>query len=116
MDCMPNRENYITKGYRNEVLKLVLLSHLCKKEGYPYDLFKKMQKRKIGFLRGVVKSDFYNALNSLEKHGYIKGKMIVRGSHARKNYAMTTDGRRIVKAAKIAMLKSLVDVTRMMRE
>jgi len=115
MDCMPGKENYITKGYRNEVLKLVLLGYLCKKEGYPYDLFKRMQKRKIGFLRGVVKSDFYNALNSLEKHGYIKGKMVVRGSHARKNYTMTADGKRIVKAARMAMVKSLGDITRMMK-
>jgi DNA-binding PadR family transcriptional regulator len=111
---MPDKENYITRGYRNEVLKLILLRHLSEKEGYPYDLFKKMQKRKIWFLRGVVKSDFYNALNSLEKHGYIKGKIIIRGSHARKNYTVTADGRRIVKAAKMAMIKSLGDITRMM--
>jgi DNA-binding PadR family transcriptional regulator len=111
---MLNKENYITKGYRNEVLKLVLLTHLSRKEGYPYDLFKKMQSRKIWFLRGVVKSDFYNALNSLEKHGYIKGKIIIRGSHARKNYTVTAEGKRMLKAAKIAMIKSLVDVTRMM--
>ena len=111
---MLNKEDYITRGYRNEVLKIALLGYLCKKEGYPYDLFKKMQKREIWFLRGVVRSDFYNALNSLEKHGYIKGKIVVKGSRTRKNYTITVNGKKIIKAAKMAMIKSLGDITRMM--
>ncbi len=113
---MSTKENYITKGYRNEVLKLVLLSYLSKKQGYPYDLFKKMQRGKDWFLHGLTKSDLYNALNSLEKHGYIKGKITVSASHARKNYTVTASGRKIVKAAKKAMITSLGDIIKTMGE
>ncbi len=113
---MPNNENYISRGYRNEVLKIILLSHLSRKEEYPYALFKVIQKRKVWFLRGVTKSDLYNALNSLEKHEYIKSKTIVRGTHARKNYTLTPEGKRIVKAWKMAMIKSFAEIVKMMSE
>ncbi len=113
---MQDDENYLSKGYRNEVLKVILLSHLCRKEGYPYELLKAIQEKKIWFLRGVVKSDLYNALNSLEKHGYIRSKVVLKGAVARKNYTLTPEGKKIVREMKIAMLKSFGGIIKMIKE
>ena len=113
---MQDRESNIVRGYRNEILKMILLSLLIKNGSYPYALLKAIQKKRMWFLRNVVKNDVYNALSSMEKQGYIKSKMAFADSSARKNYKITPKGRRIIKAARITMLNSFGDIAKMIKE
>ena len=106
----------LSKGFKNEVLKVIILSHLSRQEGYPYALLKAIQNKKIWILQGVVKSDLYNTMNSLEKQGFIKSKTLMKGAVARKNYTLTSKGKKIVNASKRAMMRSFGEVIKMMRE
>jgi DNA-binding PadR family transcriptional regulator len=64
----------------------------------------------------VVKSDLYNTMNSLEKQGFIKGRTVMKGAVARKNYLLTPKGRKIECASKRMMARSFGEVIKMMRE
>ena len=109
-------ENTLNRGLQNEILKVMLLIHLSRHPGYPYALLKAVRSRRIWMLQGVVKSDLYNTMNSLEKQGFIKSKAILAGAVARKNYALTPKGRKVVHASKKAMIRSFGEVAKMIRE
>ena len=113
---MANTSRSLNKGLKNEILKVILLNHLNRHEGYPYALLKAMQTKRIWFLQGMVKSDLYNSINSLEKQGFIKSRTVMKGAVARKNYALTPKAKKIVKASKLAMVRSFGEVIKMMRE
>lgn len=113
---MRGNESGIIRGYRNEILKVILLNNLVRSDEYPYALLKALQKKKIWFLQNVTKNDVYNALSSMEKQGYIKSKIKTEGSSVRKNYKVTPEGKKIVKTARMAMLDSFRDVAKMIKE
>jgi len=55
-------------------------------------------------------------MNSLEKQGFIKGRTVMKGAVARKNYLLTPKGRKIECASKRMMARSFGEVIKMMRE
>jgi DNA-binding PadR family transcriptional regulator len=113
---MADENKFLSKVFQNEVLKVIILVHLSRHEGYPYALLKAVQNKKVWILQGVVKSDLYNTMNSLEKQGFIRSRTTMKGAVARKNYVLTPKGRRIVSASRRAMARSFNEVIEMMRE
>ena len=104
------------KGLRNEMLKIILLNHLSRHAGYPYELLKAIEGRKVFMFKGLTKNDLYNAIASLEKQGFIKSKIVMKGAQAQKHYLHTAKGKKIVLASRKQMIKSFREVTKMMKE
>lgn len=109
-------EPTISKGLRNEMLKIILLNHLSRHAGYPYELLKAIESKKVFMFKGLTKNDLYNAINSLEKQGFIKGRVVMKGAQAQKHYAHTPKGKKIVMASRKAMIKSFTEVNKLMKD
>lgn len=100
----------VNTGLRNEILKMILLLYLEKHVEYPYSLLKSLRARKISMLESMTKNDLYNALNSLEKQGLIKGKSLKMGLVTHRHYRLTLSGREIAGMYKKNMIKSILEV------
>ncbi len=98
------------------MLKVILLNHLSRHAGYPYELLKAIEGRKVFIFKGLTKSDLYNAISSLEKQGFIKSKVVMKGAQAQKHYYHTKSGRKIVKASRKLMIKSFMEVNKLMKD
>lgn len=112
----PKFPNFPSKGLRNEMLRFILLRHLSWRTGYPYALLKAIQGKKVWILKGMTKNDLYNAIASLEKEGYIKGKSTMKGGKVQKYYELTASGKKVVKASEQIMYKSFLEMRKLMRE
>lgn len=111
---MADRNKYMSKGFKKDILKVMLLTHLSRGAGYPYALLKAVKNKKIWIMEGMTKNDVYNTMNALEKQGFIKGKRMRQGAIMRKNYLLTQKGRRIARASKREMMRSFREVIKMM--
>ncbi len=102
------------KGFKKDILKVIILTHLGRGAGYPYALLKAMENKRIWIMEGMTKNDVYNTVGALEKQGFIKGRAVRSGAILRKNYLLTPKGRRIVSASKRAMIRSFREVIKLM--
>jgi DNA-binding PadR family transcriptional regulator len=75
-----------------------------------------VQHRKKGMLASLTKNDLYNAINSLEKRGFIRSRPIMKGLIMQKHYELTQKGRRVVRESKRIMIRYFLEVKKMMRE
>ena len=106
---MPLQGSYKNKVYPHReiahyVLKIIILQN-TKDWEYPYSIAKKLKECKSwhgrpGILSGMKKSDVYNAINSLEKHGYIISKTELKAGRVHKYYKITRGGTSTLKKAK----------------
>lgn len=106
----------ISKGLRKEMLRIIILNNLARHPGYPYELLKGIESKKVFVFEGLTKNDLYNAISSLEKQGFIKGKAVMTGAKMQKFYEPTAKGKKIVLASRKAMVKSFTEVNKLMKE
>ncbi|HVA82859.1 MAG TPA: helix-turn-helix transcriptional regulator [Candidatus Aquilonibacter sp.] len=106
----------ISKGLRKEMLKIIILNHLGRHAGYPYELLKAIESRKAFVFEGLTKNDLYNAIGSLEKQGFIKGHAVMKGAKMQKHYDPTSKGKKIIIASRKAMVRSFTEVNKLMKE
>jgi DNA-binding PadR family transcriptional regulator len=116
MDDEAEKECFPSKGLRTEMLKIIILVHLSHSPEYPYALMKVMQKKKVWILRGLGKSDFYNAMNSLEKHGFIKGRAVMKGAKIQKHFILTDKGKKTAAMSRKVMIRSFKTLRNMIKE
>ena len=98
------------------MLKIILLNHLGRHSGYPYELLKAIECKKVFIFEGLTKNDLYNAINSMEKQGFIKSRIVMKGAKVQKHYYPTAKGKKVVLASRKAMVNSLMEVKKMMAE
>ncbi len=113
---MKGEGDYFGKALKGEILRFIILNHLSQHEGYPYALMKAIHHKKVWILRGATKSDCYNAMNALEKQGFIRGKLVLKGAMAQKHYVLTPKGKRVVKQSIKIMRKGFKEASKLMRE
>ncbi|MCL5239719.1 MAG: PadR family transcriptional regulator [Candidatus Marsarchaeota archaeon] len=111
---MAETDRYIGKGFKKDILKVMIMTHLSRKPGYPYALIKAVHHKKIWIMEGMTKNDVYNTMAALEREGFIKSRTAKAGAVIRKNYLLTQKGRHIVKESKKAMMRSFREVIKMM--
>ncbi len=116
MKIADQREDFPSKGLRTEILKIIILVHLSHSPEYPYALMKNMQGKKVWILKGLGKSDFYNAMNSLEKHGFIKGKAVMKGAKMQKHFVLTAKGKKTIAMSRKVMIRSFKTLREIMKE
>ncbi|MDE1762033.1 MAG: helix-turn-helix transcriptional regulator [Candidatus Micrarchaeota archaeon] len=106
----------ISKGLRKEILRIIILNNLGRHSGYPYQLLKAIESRKVFIFEGLTKSDLYNAIASLEKQGFIKSKAVMKGAKVQKHFDLTAKGKKIVIASRKAMVKTFLAVNKLMKD
>lgn len=113
---LPKFPEFPGKGLRNEILKVILLHRLECHSEYPYEMLKAMRERKVWIFQGLTKNDLYNAMSSLEKQGFIRSKVVMKGGKVQKHYELTPRGKKIVKNSRKIMLRSFLEVKKMINE
>ena len=98
------------------MLRIIILNNLGRHSGYPYALLKGIESRKIFIFEGLTKSDLYNAISSLEKQGFIRGRVVMKGAQAQKHFDLTARGKKIVVASRKAMVKTFMSVNKLMKD
>ncbi|MDE1855788.1 MAG: PadR family transcriptional regulator [Candidatus Micrarchaeota archaeon] len=106
----------ISRGLRKEMLKIIIMNNLSRHSGYPYELLKGIESKKIFIFEGLTKNDLYNSIGSLEKQGFIKSRAVMAGAKLRKHYDLTPKGKKIVAASRKAMVKTFLGMKKMMKE
>ncbi len=110
---------YMTKDMKRMVLKLILLRRIRKGRAYSYEIVKEFDNPKISefLMKGgtSVKNDIYNTVKALEKSGYIRMNAIIEDGRLKKYYRITAQGRSAVKESKALFLKSMKELTNIIR-
>ena len=103
------------KSLRKGILSFIILNYLSSKPGYPYAILKKLMKIKHPMLQGLSKSDLYNIINSFEKNGLVKGRVVIKGSRVQKFYELTAKGRTRLKTSRKIMFETLSQIRSLMK-
>jgi DNA-binding PadR family transcriptional regulator len=103
----------IGKKMRQNILTLIILRHISKKNSYPYELLSSIRKTRHPLLRDVSKNDIYNTIKSLENGGFIEV-----ASSAKKGgkiyYGITEKGRSALHISKKMMVSFMRSVSRIL--
>ncbi len=94
----------IDKEMRKGIMKIMVLSYIARHNTYPYAMLKTMKAAarlhggRFGsaITSSITKNDIYNLTSSLEKEGYIKSRMQLKGGRAQKMFTITKKGEDIV--------------------
>ncbi|MGC9205139.1 MAG: PadR family transcriptional regulator [Candidatus Micrarchaeia archaeon] len=98
---------------RSVAIEFRVLKCIGEKEAYPYSLFKKLSNSEHGRFFKLEKSELYNTIASLEKKGYIK---VSRHKVAKKYYAITPKGKRVLSNLKRIYSKTLSEIIRLLSD
>lgn len=107
-------KGHVDRSFRKGVLNIIILNSIKKDNMHPYALLQKLKKARNPMVRYVKKSDVYNAINAMEKKGFVKGVAKLHGSVVQKKYRLTRYGERVVGESKkilaghIAEMKKLI--------
>ena len=86
------------KEMRKGYIKLVVLMFLNEEAMSGYDIMKRIEEATLGFWK-LTSGGVYPVLKELERKGYIKLVSFNAGARKKKIYAITEDGKRILKYA-----------------
>jgi len=86
------------KEMRKGYIKLVVLMFLNEEAMSGYDIMKRIEEATLGFWR-LTSGGIYPVLKELERKGYIKLVSFNKGGRKKKIYAITENGKRILKYA-----------------
>lgn len=111
---------YMTKDMMHIILKLKLLYRIQSGRVHSYALIKEFESSPhiMDFISkhgGSVKSSIYNTVNALEKSGYVKTSADKDGSRSKKYYTITSEGRKALKESKGLFIKSMRELTSIIR-
>ena len=106
----------LDKGVRRGLLKIMVLGYIAHNNTYPYAMLK-MLKATAGMhgraFTEITKNDMYNIVSSLEKDGFIKGKMQLKGGKAQKIFTITLKGKNIVRNKNRIVAGMISELTRL---
>ena len=108
-------KKYIDEKFVRGVTGLFIIASIKKKSTYPYALVKSLKGSKMEMFSGITKNDVYNILNSLEKKGYLKSRVVKGFSRAQKLYSITPGGRRVAETEKKLLIRH-IDATKKLIE
>lgn len=107
---LKEEEHFLNKDMRGTLLKMFILRRVSKDKINSYALLKELNTRKI-FKRfsgtSDMKNEVYNAVNSLEKSGYIKASQKIENGRLKNYYTLTKKGDDVLKSAKNIFKKHL---------
>ncbi|MDE1857329.1 MAG: PadR family transcriptional regulator [Candidatus Micrarchaeota archaeon] len=95
-DMEPEEFRMIDDNLRKGIANVIVLKQLQRDKTYPYAMLKKFRQSKHRIMQDITKSDIYNILNSLEKEGFVKSRVVSGGPRPQRSYTLTKKGRRVV--------------------
>ncbi len=104
---------YVDETFKNGVLKFVILNAMCRKNVYPYELYKRLKKVNFGILKDINKSEIYNTFNSLENKGLVKSSSHLSCSKVQKEYRITSDGLKVAARSRKVMAKNVGNIKKL---
>ena len=116
VEDMMEEKTKVWKSLQGGILKLMLLRSISKGEDYPYSMLKSLKCNRHMPLGSITKNEVYNALNALEKQGYVKSKTVLSGNKAQRHYRLTVNGRSVVRRSRRIMLQLIKDMKLLVSE
>ncbi|MFA5049936.1 MAG: PadR family transcriptional regulator [Candidatus Micrarchaeia archaeon] len=93
---------YLGFGVVKKHIDILLLWKISRKKSYGYEIMDEINK-KCGFIVKLTPSKIYPALNKMEKNGILISKKIKQGKRVRKEYSISSKGKRILLGVKRLM-------------
>ncbi len=110
-----DEKSRIGSSMKKGILKLMLMRAIAKGNDYPYAILKILkQHRHVPFQ--ITKNEIYNALNALEKRGYVKSSSALIGGKVQKHYKLTPQGRSMVHRSKRIILQLIKEMKLLVSE
>ncbi len=106
----------MSKSMMNGILKLMLLRSIEKGRDYPYAILGAMKCDKHLPFKSITKNEVYNALNALEKRGYVKSSPKLSGGKVQKRYQLTPSGKKVVHRSKRIILQLIREMKALVGE
>lgn len=116
------RKNFFNDDMRRTMLRFRILSRVSRSQINPYALLKELTANPRFAKRFgsnlVIRNEVYNALKSLENAGYLKATLEKPNGNGRvKNYyAITKEGKDVLKSAKSLMAAHMREMSAMLGE
>lgn len=110
---MPEK-NFIRREMRSTMIKLFVLRRIGRSEMNSYTLMKEIteNRRASGFFynESSIKNEIYNTINSLQKSGYLKSSQKIENGRLKNYYALTANGRELLKSARSIFEKNIKEM------
>ena len=107
---------HMDKAMRGGLMKLVLMRAIARANDYPYAMLKALRCHKHLPFGAVTKNEVYNALNALEKRGYMRSKSILAKGKVQKHYTLTAQGRSVVRRSRRIILQLIKEMKLLVSE
>ena len=106
----------LDKGMRRGLLKIMVISYIAHHNTYPYAMLKTMKAHEGMHghaFAAVTKNEVYNIISSLERDGFIKSRVRLKGSKTQKIIALTKKGKEVMKGKNRIVSDTLRELTRL---